>query len=358
MIRIIMFLVIAIAVSTCNSVQYSVNAPVRFYDTSPDWSPEGSSIAFVCYRPSARATSYYGDVPFSPKDSEVCVMATDGTGRKSLTHNDAADYDPIWSPDGKQISFVSDRDGDSALYVMNSDGSQQRRLARSGTTPNQDWSKDGRKIAFERATGYTNSLVVLNLTTGNEQQLVKGSVHYPAWSPDNTRIAYIGGDLHQRECSVHVVDAVTGNETISPIVSACQRLAWAPDSMRLAFVGPKTELRRSALLVLDLQTLGVSNLTSDDRLIADGPLWSPDGIHIFYPSEGEIFVADRDSRKSNRMTNLNGALLTFSGERNLALAPTGEQIAFVHGTGTATNADSAKIWRINNDGSGLVQISP
>ena len=57
---------------------------------------------------------------------------------------------PVWSPDGRRIAFVSRRDGQGRSYVMNADGSGQRRLTRDArylATP--AWSPDGRKIAFE-----------------------------------------------------------------------------------------------------------------------------------------------------------------------------------------------------------------
>ena len=54
---------------------------------------------------------------------------------------------PVWSPGGGRIAFLNRRDGGKEVYVVNADGSGQRRLARDGDTP--AWSPDGRRIAFE-----------------------------------------------------------------------------------------------------------------------------------------------------------------------------------------------------------------
>jgi Tol biopolymer transport system component len=80
---------------------------------APAWSPDGRKLAFVTNRDG---------------NSEVYVMNADGSGRRNLTLDPAYDGDPMWSPDGRRIAFVSNRDGVYGIHVMNADGSGQRRL--------------------------------------------------------------------------------------------------------------------------------------------------------------------------------------------------------------------------------------
>jgi hypothetical protein len=54
---------------------------------------------------------------------DLFVVNVDGTGLSNLTHSAGDDWDPAWSPDGKFIAFITERDGDQEIYVMNADGS-------------------------------------------------------------------------------------------------------------------------------------------------------------------------------------------------------------------------------------------
>ena len=117
------------------------------------WSPDGRQIAFV----GNRATGLPGPGARFKDDSEIYVMNADGSGTRRLTHNVGYDGEPAWSPDGRKIAFQSKRravrgvvgGSNGEIYVMNADGSGKRNLTRN---PAQDgspsWSPDGRRIAF------------------------------------------------------------------------------------------------------------------------------------------------------------------------------------------------------------------
>jgi hypothetical protein len=81
--------------------------------TTPSWSPDGGRLAYTA---------------FDGSDNEIFVINGDGTGQTQLTDNTATDAYPAWSPDGTKIAFVSARDGTPEIYLMNVDGSAQTRL--------------------------------------------------------------------------------------------------------------------------------------------------------------------------------------------------------------------------------------
>src|SRR5205807_1353061 len=97
-------------------------------DQSPSWSPDGHHIAF--------ATDRYGG------NLQIDVMKANGTARTRLTSDKAFDTRPAWSPDGQKIAFVTDRDGGSSIYLMNTDGTGQRRLVADADEP--DWQPPSR----------------------------------------------------------------------------------------------------------------------------------------------------------------------------------------------------------------------
>lgn len=72
-------------------------------------------------------------------NSDIYVMNSDGTERKRLTHNPEYDGDPVWSPDGKYIAFISGRSGNWALYVMTADGKFQTRIGYGLSAQDVSW---------------------------------------------------------------------------------------------------------------------------------------------------------------------------------------------------------------------------
>ena len=76
-------------------------------------------------------------------------MKADGSDARRLTNNAAFDAGPTFSPDGKRIAFVSHRDGNYEIYLMNADGTDQHRLTHNPAQDRQPaFSPDGKRIAF------------------------------------------------------------------------------------------------------------------------------------------------------------------------------------------------------------------
>jgi WD40 repeat protein len=77
------------------------------------------------------ATAESGKIAFSKLiDNKWQIVVTDENGKNliNLTNNNSDNSSPVWSPDGKYIAFISGRDGNSEIYIMDADGSNQHRI--------------------------------------------------------------------------------------------------------------------------------------------------------------------------------------------------------------------------------------
>ncbi len=137
-----------------------------------------------------------------------------------------------WSPDGKRLAFLSGHFGGAItrsnlfVFVVNSDGTGRRRLARCGTCESESvsWSPDSRRIVFA-----TPNLEIVNVVTGAQRRLRDSGVN-PVWSPAGTTIAFgSGGGLYS------IKPDGSGMDQIASVVGEVGNPAWSPDGTRIAF---------------------------------------------------------------------------------------------------------------------------
>jgi TolB protein len=173
----------------------------RTLNITPNWSPDGRAIAYTSYRKTLP------DILISNIYVGTLEEPAKGVGQNFL---------PVFSPDGKQIAFMSNRDGNSELYVMNRDGSGVRRLTdRTGSPQIYVVAPDGtglrrltfesyadratwspapyNEIAFAARTGPGFDIKILNLGDGVMRQITfgEGTNESPAWSPNGRHLAFV-----------------------------------------------------------------------------------------------------------------------------------------------------------------------
>lgn len=181
------------------------------------FSPNGDKVAMTVYS--------------GKNNMDIVTVATEGGKGEQLTNDPGKDYEPGWSPDGKTIAFVSERDGTPYIYLMDADGNNQRRLMK-GDQPELEpaWSPDGTKIAFvlSESTTRTNIYIVNADGTGlrsltNE---VAGYNENPVWSPDGTMIAFWSDRTGNHEIFSIKIDG-TGLVNLTNHPAADENPSWS-----------------------------------------------------------------------------------------------------------------------------------
>jgi TolB protein len=159
------------------------------YDSDPDWSPDGGLIAFSSDRERNAESAILNS-------TAVFVMHADGSGQRALpTTAEVGDVSPDWSPDGSRLAYTHEpAAAGSELWVMNADGGAKRRVTRgAGGEGEPAWSPAGDRIAFSKlGAGRSGDVFVVDAAGGTARRLTRapGFDSSPAWSPDGRRIVF------------------------------------------------------------------------------------------------------------------------------------------------------------------------
>ena len=282
-----------------------------------------ASVIVLVLTPLMVVVEAQGQIAFvSQRDGnpEIYVMDNDGGNQQNLTNNPDNDWSPSWSPAGKRIVFFSNRDGHVhviqgvpayEIYVMDADGGNQRRLTNDlSDDRDPSWSPDGKRIAFQSDRDGNPEIYVMDADGGNLQNLTNNPDldQFPSWSPDGKRIVFSSVREGHFTYEIYVMDADGGN---------LQRLtenhkndwfpSWSPDGKRIAFASDrKADLENFEIYVMDANGGNLQRLT-ENRAYDWRPSWSPDGKRIAFMSERDgnpqIYVMDADGGNQQNLTN-------------------------------------------------------
>ncbi|MGZ5384413.1 MAG: TolB family protein [Acidimicrobiia bacterium] len=313
-------------------------------------SPPGGRIAFVSTRDG---------------NAEIYVINGDGSGLRRLTNDPAGDGGPDWSPDGSRIAFVSNQSGESALYVMNADGSGVVRLtSNSGFTgfiSQPKWSPDGTRIAFT-GFGQKPDVYIVNADGSGLRTLTSEGLENsrPDWSPDGSRLAFVQETEFHKQVMLINVDG-SGLMPLTPNPNSYHESAqWSRDGSKIAITGFQDS--PSILEIVSSDGSGLVTFSAGGgSSSAQDPAWAGDGRLAYsrapydeapdednhYPEDFEIYVVSADQGSQVRLT-------TNTDYHNFdpAWSPDGGKIAFVRAQG-----EDSDIYTMNPDGTGLTRLT-
>jgi dipeptidyl aminopeptidase/acylaminoacyl peptidase len=245
--------------------------------SSPRISPDGTQILF---------SRGWVDKMEDRRRSNIWIVDIAGTRVRELTHGNWSDSSPVWSPDGKKIAFLSDRDGTTQIHVLWLDTREVAQLTHLERDPRSlVWSPDGKMLAF---------------TT---------------FIPDKKPIL-----------DVTLPDFPKGAKLAKPAV-VVDRLSWASDGR-----GPDPK-GYNHIFIIDAQLGGTpQQVTSGDYSHSD-PQWSQDGKTIYLSAirkpdaeylrrDSEIYSVNLDTLEILALTDRKGP------DRGARISPDGQWIVY------------------------------
>ncbi|RPI25282.1 MAG: S9 family peptidase [Acidobacteria bacterium] len=286
-------------------------------------SPDGRVAAFVVTDYSLQANRGNSDI--------WVVSVKDRTEARQLTKSPGPDSQPRWSPDGKQLAFVSDRDGSSQIYLIPTAGGEAKKASKLDVSPaNLTWSPDGSSIAFsadvswpkqaedtlptqakvwdelfyrhwnEWRVGVRSHLFLLDLKTGDTRDLTPVDADFPTlalggyqdltFTPDGKSIAVVANLDPNRAASTNndilliPVEGGAPADLTKANPSNDNNPLFSPDRKWMAYraqMRPGFEADRQRLMLMNWETREVRDVTPDWQLGVDEIVWSPDSRFIY-----------------------------------------------------------------------------
>jgi Tol biopolymer transport system component len=262
---------------------------------------------------------------YSERDGnpEIYTMNPDGSDQTRLTFNSFEDSSPVWSPDGNQIAFISDRDDPQPgkcfpnclyqIYMINADGSDEHKLVETEfATLHPDWHPDGTMLSFDAESNFQGNIYRVN-ADGSELHLLIEDGFWADWSPDGSQIAF--ASKLDGLVDIYIADADgTNQRRLTDNQRSNFFPAWSPDGKKIAYMSGQAP--RMQLYIINKDGSDEQQLTSKGRVNED-PDWSPDGSRIVFQSNRdgnfEIYTLEIDAILRGesdlglqRLTNTNG----------------------------------------------------
>jgi len=189
-----------------------------------------------CYSPSGKQLVY---TAYDGNDDEIYKINVGGGGKVQLTDNNSDDYWPCYSPSGKKIAFTGYDGNDSEIYTINAGGGGRVQLTDNSTSDsNPDYSPSGKKIAYSGDDGNDREIYTINAGGGSRFNVTdNGNDDYgPSYSPSGKKIAYEGYDGSDYE--IYTINVGGGSRfNVTDNGSSDYDPSYSPSGKKIAYGG-------------------------------------------------------------------------------------------------------------------------
>lgn len=308
---------------------------------SPRISPDGSRVAYTVSEVKMEKDKEWKTV------TQIWVTATAGGRARQFTRGEKSATQPEWSPDGSMIAFLTDRekDGERQVWMMLADGGEAWSVTtHKGGVSGFHFSPDGKRLVLtavdqpnkdeeDRKKVKDDTVVIdhdikmthlwlFDLDKKEEKRLTEGNytVSDPQWSPDGTRISYTTRPTPRADdgalSDIWFVTIASGEKKkIAGAPGNGDTARWSPNGEWIAYTGNRDRayggVSTSYLYLIPSNGGSAKELTSKFDLSVGTPVWSRDGKMIYFSTNVleaiELYSADVASGTVRQLTTRGGS---------------------------------------------------
>ncbi len=272
-------------------------------------------VRLIAHKAADEMMKHFGETPYftskivyvSERDGnkEIYMMDYDGQRERRITVNDYIDLLPVWSGDNERIVYTSYRKGTPDLYAFNIFTGKTELISSGGSNWGADWSQKGDLLAYTSTkVGGVAQLFIREMQSGRERQLTFNRIidTSPSFSPSGKQIVFTSERMGTPQIYIMDVDGTNvrrltfeGNYHDSP--------TWSPDGERIAYVSRIDN--RFDIYVYNLSGNSVIKITENAGR-NENPSWSPDGRHLVFASNRsgnyQLYSVDYDGANVRCLT--------------------------------------------------------
>ena len=252
-------------------------------------------------------------------NSEIYIMDINGENLRNITKNDSLDFNPSWSQDGQSLYFYSKRDGNPEIYSFKSDGTDLKRLTNhpsSDVLP--ELSPDGKTIVFmSDRDSLSKNIYLMNKDGSNIKPLTQNKSYEesPNWSPSGKEIVFTrqlrdsSDTSHAANGEIFIINSNGYNvRRLTNKTGYDSGAKFSPNGKQIAFYG-SNENNQWDLYLMDSDGTNLYNLTNDS-IECYSPDWSSDGKWLVYTAGTKgnynIWKINITTKERIQLTNTNG----------------------------------------------------